>query len=148
MNSCLDMMFVLTTRCNKNKADSANCQFCLHASQHESSYHAVFVILVFVYMIGLPIAPIFYFRLKKKAEALHHQEKNLIKENPTGFYSSLIRLTEEKNNPRYYKSPKCLKSRGFKKNYFNNNKVIETVNRTNMWLSQTPQAFCLKTLRS
>ena len=30
----------------------------------------------------------------------------------------------------------------------NNNKVIETVNRTNMWLSQTPQAFCLKTLRS
>ena len=35
-----------------------------------------FTILVFVYMIGLPIAPIFYFRLKKKAEALHHQEKN------------------------------------------------------------------------
>ena len=50
MNSCLDMMFVLTTRCNKNKADSANCQFCLHASQHETSHQTVFVILVFVYI--------------------------------------------------------------------------------------------------
>ena len=34
-----------------------------------------FTILVFVYLIGLPVAPIFYFRLKKKAEALH-QGKN------------------------------------------------------------------------
>lgn len=30
----------------------------------------------------------------------------------------------------------------------NDDKVIETVNRTNMWLSQTPQAFCLKTLKN
>ena len=67
----------------------------------------------------------------EKGETNYHQEKNLIKENPTGFYTSLIRLTEEKNNPRYYKSPKCLKSRGFKKNYFNNNKVID--HKNNNW---------------
>ena len=30
----------------------------------------------------------------------------------------------------------------------NNDQVVETVNRANMWLSQTPQAFCLKTLKS
>ena len=30
----------------------------------------------------------------------------------------------------------------------NNDQVVETVNRANMWLSQTPQAFCLKTLRN
>ena len=34
-----------------------------------------FTILVFVYLIGLPVAPIFYFRLKKKAEALHQEKK-------------------------------------------------------------------------
>ena len=30
----------------------------------------------------------------------------------------------------------------------NDNKVVETINRANMWLSQTPQAFCLKTLKN
>ena len=30
----------------------------------------------------------------------------------------------------------------------NNDKVVETINRANMWLSQTPQAFCLKTLKN
>ena len=30
----------------------------------------------------------------------------------------------------------------------NNSKIVETINRNNIWISQTPQAFCLKTLIS
>jgi|TARA_Y100000389_G_C17433240_1_gene503985 hypothetical protein len=53
------------------------------------------------------------------------KEKNIILGPLKGFYSSIIKLTEEKNNPRYYKSPKCITSKRIKNNYFNNNKVID-----------------------
>lgn len=53
------------------------------------------------------------------------KEKNKVLGPLKGFYSSLLKLTEEKNNPRYYKSPKCMNIKITKNNYFNDNKVID-----------------------
>ena len=60
-----------------------------------------------------------------KGETNYVKDKNKILGPLQGFYSSIIKLTEEKKNHQYYKSPNCISSKKIKNNYFNDNKVID-----------------------
>jgi len=63
--------------------------------------------------------------INSKGETNYIRDKNEIKKPQKGFYSSIIKITNEKNNPRMFKSPKCIKPMKMRNNYFNDNNVID-----------------------
>ncbi|MBG00941.1 MAG: hypothetical protein CL470_01575 [Acidimicrobiaceae bacterium] len=66
-----------------------------------------------------------------KGETNYTKETNHLKAPLKGFYSSIIKLTEEKNLPNYYQSPHCKSMKSHKNDYFNDNKIIDISN--NNW---------------
>ena len=54
-----------------------------------------------------------------KGETNYTKETNHLKAPLKGFYSSIIKLTEEKNLPNYYQSPHCKSMKSHKNDYFN-----------------------------
>lgn len=65
-----------------------------------------------------------------KGETYYQSFKNNIGKPLDGFFSWIVRATNEKNLSHFFKPPKCYGSNDKNNNYFNDNKIIDISNNT------------------